>query len=216
MKRKTVDGEFRNKERTKQKLLDAVGEILRTEGHAKLGVNNIASKAGVSKKLIYRYFEDVDTLIDTYIRQKDYWVALNEQVTGLIEENSHNFGKELAGGFLENLFMHLDTLPETQKVILWEISEKSKIMQEISEIRETMGGELFKMTDPYFEGSSIDIRAAYSIMLGGIYYLNLHANATGGTFCEIDLKTTDGKSRVSRMLRVLIDHCFDEAKNKKS
>ncbi len=214
MERKIVDGEIRNKERTKQKLLDAVGEILRTEGHAKLGVNNIANRAGVSKKLIYRYFEDVDNLVETYVKQKDYWLALNDGMSGLIESNSHDFGKELAGSFLENLFMHLEHLPETQKVILWEISEKSKIMKDISEVRETMGNELFKMTDPYFEGSDVDLRAAYAIMLGGIYYLNLHANATGGTFCEIDTKSDIGKARVSKMLRMLISYCFDDAGTK--
>ncbi|WP_270090161.1 TetR/AcrR family transcriptional regulator [Sphingobacterium sp. SYP-B4668] len=214
MERKIVDGEIRNKERTKQKLLDAVGEILRTEGHAKLGVNNIANRAGVSKKLIYRYFEDVDNLVETYVKQKDYWLALNDGMSGLIENNSHDFGKELAGSFLENLFMHLEHLPETQKVILWEISEKSKIMKDISEVRETIGNELFKMTDPYFEGSDVDLRAAYAIMLGGIYYLNLHANATGGTFCEIDTKSDIGKARVSKMLRMLIGYCFDDAGTK--
>lgn len=42
MERKITDGPIRNRERTMNKLLEAVGEIIRTEGHTKLGVNHVA------------------------------------------------------------------------------------------------------------------------------------------------------------------------------
>lgn len=211
MARKIPDGEFRNKERTKQKLIETVGEVIRSEGYSKLGVNNIANKAGVSKKLIYRYFTTVDNLIETYIKQKDYWVTLNSEVGELMTANKHNHGKALAGSFLENLFNHLQTLPETQKIILWEISEKSKLMREVSLIREALGSHLFKITDPEFANTDIDIRAVYALLIGGIYYLNLHANGTGGTFCEIDIKTAEGKERIIKGLKTIVDLCYQEA-----
>lgn len=40
MTRKITDSPVRNKERTKAKLLAAVGEIIRTEGYQKLGINH--------------------------------------------------------------------------------------------------------------------------------------------------------------------------------
>lgn len=74
MGRKVTDRPIRNRERT-MKLLEAVGEIIRTEGHAKLGVNHVARTAGVSKKLIYRHFGSLNDLIELYIRRKDFWVG---------------------------------------------------------------------------------------------------------------------------------------------
>ncbi len=63
MARKITDGDIRNKERTKLKLIDAVAEIIQTEGYTKLGINHIARMAGVHKKSVYRYFGSVSNLI---------------------------------------------------------------------------------------------------------------------------------------------------------
>lgn len=95
MARKIPDGEFRNKERTKLKLIDAVGEIIRTQGYIKLGVNNIATTAGVSKKLIYRYFETADKLIETYVRSRDYWMGFEHQVEELVDQHRSDHGRQL-------------------------------------------------------------------------------------------------------------------------
>ena len=213
MARKVTDGEIRNKERTKLKLVNAVGEIIRTEGYTKLGVNNIARKAGVSKKLIYRYFDNVDSLIENYVKNKDYWMSLNNAVEDLVKQHEQDHGKALASSTLENLFEHLSNVPETQKIMLWEISEKSGLMREVSATREKLGSKLFALTDPSFEKTNVDIRAVYALLLGGIYYLTLHANAAGGTFCEIDIKTNKGRNRINKGLKDIINWAYTEASN---
>jgi AcrR family transcriptional regulator len=209
--RKEVKGEFRNKEATKEKLLNAVGTVIKNDGYTKLGINNIARAAGVDKRLIYRYFGDVDILINTYIKKRDYWTSLNNDILQSIDFKFDDFGKGLATDFLKQLLAHLDDYPETQKVILWEISEKSKIMSDISRERELMGEGLFKMTDPHFEGSEINIRACYSVLLAGVYYLKLHSNATGGKFCEMDLKNINDQEAIQKSIEQMIGFCYDAA-----
>lgn len=54
---------MKDKEQTKRKLITAVAHTFRTEGYGGLGVNKVAKLAGVSKKLIYRYFGGFDRLI---------------------------------------------------------------------------------------------------------------------------------------------------------
>ena len=44
---------IRNKEKTKQKLINAVGKLLRKEGFHAIKINRIAETAGVGKQLIY-------------------------------------------------------------------------------------------------------------------------------------------------------------------
>ncbi|NNU34415.1 TetR/AcrR family transcriptional regulator [Mucilaginibacter sp. S1162] len=41
--------DIKNKELTKRKLVEAVGQVLKSEGYDGLGVNRIAKQAGVSK-----------------------------------------------------------------------------------------------------------------------------------------------------------------------
>ena len=59
----------RNKEQTKQCLLDAVDSLVEESGYEALGINAVAAKAGVSKMLIYRYFGSLEGLIAAYIQQ---------------------------------------------------------------------------------------------------------------------------------------------------
>ncbi|SEM75748.1 transcriptional regulator, TetR family [bacterium A37T11] len=131
MARKITDGNIRNKERTKLKLLDAVGEIIQTEGYTKLGINHIAQVAGVHKKLVYRYFGTVNNLIETYVRIKDYWLSLRYEADRILDAGKDDCGRAVAPKILENLMSYLNGSPEMQKIILWEISEKSKLMRVI-------------------------------------------------------------------------------------
>ena len=59
----------RDRDVTEQRMLKAVGEMIRRDGFEKLGVNAVAAHCGVSKILIYRYFGSLDGLLAAYIRQ---------------------------------------------------------------------------------------------------------------------------------------------------
>ena len=64
----------RDRDVTEQRMLKAVGEMIRRDGFEKLGVNAVAAHCGVSKILIYRYFGSLDGLLAAYIRQHDFWI----------------------------------------------------------------------------------------------------------------------------------------------
>jgi AcrR family transcriptional regulator len=96
---------MKKKEHTKTKLLKAVDQIVKKDGFSGLGVNKVARDAGVSKILIYRYFESFDGMVNTYIAQKDFWanyyseqdrqsnshLSMADQVTKLFTEKFHFF-----------------------------------------------------------------------------------------------------------------------------
>jgi len=212
--RKIVDGEIRNKERTKEKLIEAVGEILVSEGYTKLGINNIARKAMVDKKLIYRYFGSLDELLSQYFRKRDFWTQLSEGTFENIDLSFEDHGKHLASEFLIHLFDNLYNLEEARKILTWEISEKSDHLKKLSFERELLGKDMFAQTDEYFENSHINLRACYAILLSGVYYLTLHAKATGGNFCEIDINTTDGQKEIKKALFDMIELIFNTSNKK--
>lgn len=210
MARKIPEGEFRNKERTKVKLINAVGEVIRTQGYTKLGINRIADTAEVSKKLIYRYFGNVENLIEIYIKQKDYWISVFPDT---IDDIPADYGKELSIKMFQDLFQYLSTETEMQKILIWEISEKTSVLKDITALREKLGSDLFKMTDSLFENSSTDFRATCAIILGGIYYMILHSNGTGGPFCEINIKDPSEQERINEAIRKLISWTYHEGEN---
>ncbi len=53
----------RNRDETRQKILDAALAIAGEQGFAALGVNAVARRAGADKQLIYRYFGGLEALM---------------------------------------------------------------------------------------------------------------------------------------------------------
>ncbi|RMZ59875.1 TetR/AcrR family transcriptional regulator [Chryseobacterium nematophagum] len=207
MPRKVVQGPIRDKEKTKQKLLAAVGKILRVKGYSGLKVSKIAAVAGFDKKLIYEYFGSTDKLIDEYIKSQDYWSKINQN----IEVDLSDGGKEFTKQALLNQFESLKKNKELQKIILWELSESKPILRKLVEQREEVGGMLFEnITDPYFGEGAVRYRAIMALIISGAYYLNLYTGYNASKFCGIDLKSEEGREEVQKAMVELIDFAYSK------
>ena len=214
-KRKVSQGPIKEKARTMQKLVDAVGIVLKSEGYTGLTIAKIAAAAGLDRKLIYAYFGDVNNLIETYIRKRDYWAnSYDDDIVPDIITQNH---VSVTDGqyFLQGHFSAFLEDVEMQKMILWELSEVNPLLIEIAELREKVGEELFKYSDPYFEGTGINMRAITAIMIGGIYYLSLHAKTNGVTICGIDVNQPDGKQAILDALAQIVAFGYEAAEKTK-
>lgn len=124
---------MKNKEATKETLLKAVEELVIEEGFEKLGVNAVASRAGVSKMLIYRYFDSLDGLIAAYIKQFDFWMNYKPEFPD----------KEHLGEFLKKMYREqirlLRSHPTLRRLYRWELTGKNKLIKQIWEEREKNG-----------------------------------------------------------------------------
>lgn len=206
------DGEkVRDSNRTKRKLFNAVGEILKKEGYKGLGTNKIARYAEVDKKLIYRYFGKTDNLIEAYVLEKDYWASAVNKVDRLLEINQQNHGRNLAAEVLTIQFEHLFEHLELQHVLLWEVNEKTELMNRIMRLREYIAGALLELTDPHFAGSPVNFRAVEAILMAGIHYLVLQSRNNPGTFCGINIQREADRKVVVKTLRQMVDWAFEAA-----
>jgi AcrR family transcriptional regulator len=204
----------RDKEQTKRKLLQAVGDIIAEKGYAGLGVNKIAKVAGVDKKLIYRYFGDMNTLIETYILEKDYWLTFARKLQESAEVQTPEMAICLISSILERQLNFFYDHEEMQRIILEEITKKNALLTSISNIREKLGDSLLKLTDPHFEGSEVNFRAVGALLVSGIYYLVLHAKTNGSTVSGIDINTESGKKEIIKTIHQIIQWSFKAAKKK--
>lgn len=198
MPRKIVQGPRRDREKTKQKLLNAVGKIIKTKGYSGLLVSKIADVAGFDKKLIYEYFGSTENLIEEYIKSQDYW----SKIDVVLEDN----GKDFVKNVLKNQFDGIHKNKELQRIIVWELSESKPILKKLLEEREEVGERFFAhVTDPHFGKSASTYRAMVALMVGGIYHLNLFSEHNGSRFCGIDLNSTDGRKEISKAIETLVD-----------
>jgi AcrR family transcriptional regulator len=208
MIRKRYQGAVNDKERSMQKLIDAVGIIIKTMGYTGLGPTNIAKSAGLNKKLIYLYFGSVENLIEIYVKGKDYWVAAAGNAGELMEENKGKNTKDILEALLTNQLDYFYQEEEMQKIVLWQISERTKIMYEVCEERERLGDRYFELADQELKNSDVDIRAIAGLLVGGIYHMVLHAKSTDSLFCQIDLNKPEGLQRIKNAIKKILANSY--------
>jgi len=209
--RKETAGAVRNKERTRQKLINAVGSVLKEKGYAGISIPNIIAKAKVDRRLIYTYFGGLDNLVEEYLNSQDYWMTKVAPQVQEIAFKSEHFGEKQIVEILHTLYDAVDISPDLQKMILWQISEYHDKLRALVDKREELGKPLFEATDKDFNGSDINLRAIMAVQIAGIYYLNLHAKSNRSTFCEIELNSEEGKNAIKEALETMVKLVYEKA-----
>lgn len=209
MARKTYQGSTNDKDRSTRKLIEAVGTIIKTKGYTGLNATNIANTAGLSRRLITFYFGTVNNLIETYVRGKDYWLAASGNAVEMIEKNTGENTRPILEHLLQNQMDYFFNDEEMQKIILWQISQRSQIMKEINDERELLSKDFFALSDKELEGKDIDLRAVSALLVAGIYYLVLHAKSTDSPFCEIDINYPEGMERIKKAISLILKKTYN-------
>ncbi|WP_164122472.1 MULTISPECIES: TetR/AcrR family transcriptional regulator [Sphingobacterium] len=210
--RKTLSGPLRDKSRTMARLVAAVGKVLQKSGYAGLTAPNVATAAGLDKKLVWTYFGGLDNLVEEYIRQRDFW---KQAAKGYIEDllkHPESISKDDIAGLLKNQFDTVLKDKVLQKIIHWELGEKNKMLRKVADRREEIGEELFQAILPDFEKSNISIRPRLALLIGGIYYLSLHAKSNGSTFCGLDINIEKDKELVDNAIQEFIFETYEKLK----
>jgi len=209
MTEKTGRTRERNKEKSKEELLQAVGTILKEKGYSALKVNDIAATAGLDKKLIYNYFGGTEQLLDEYINSQYFWN--NIEPNKVLEVASNDGGKEMGKQLLAEQYDFVQKNKEFQKLMLWQLSEDRDSLRNIVEKQEEVGEVLFKnVSDIHFGDKATDYRALMAILVSGAYYLNLYAEHNGRHFCGIDLHSEEGRQQIKDAMNAAIDKIYEK------
>lgn len=157
-------------------MIRAVGTLLAREGFQGMGVNAIAREAGVDKVLIYRYFGSLDTLIDRYCQEVDFWPMADELI-GYDEDAAMALGpgKRLAL-IINNLGKSLLRRPLSLEIVAWELAAPSEFSRHLNAARKRVTAEIFQRFFPEVKvpesGPSNDpIRETYYILVASVVLL---------------------------------------------
>lgn len=207
--RKVSSGPIREKARTMNKIITAVGTVIKDLGYPGLTIANISKVSGTDRKLIYTYFGTLDHLVETYIKQKDYWCSEVQKNTEDLIKNNEKIDLNFITTILQRQFDAVLNDQERQKIIHWELGENKDMLRRLSDSREELGERLFQLCESQFEGTDIDLRATVALLIGGLYYLALHANSNGSLFCGIDINEPQGKERIDRTMEKILQTCYE-------
>ena len=189
---------IKNRQTTEMNLIKAVDELIEENGFEGLGINAVAAKAGVSKMLIYRYFNSLDGLIAAYIQQHDYWINFDEQLPD--EEHIGEFIKEI---FKRQIAM-LRQSYTLRRLYRWELTSNNIFIKELREKREAKGVWLVDAVSKLSKHPQKEIAAMASILTAAISYLSL-LEENCPVFNGINIQTEDGWKELEEGINILID-----------
>ncbi|RZJ23716.1 MAG: TetR/AcrR family transcriptional regulator [Acinetobacter sp.] len=208
---RSVSSHVKNKEETMQRLVDAVGTIIKKKGYKGLGLNAIAKEADVSKILIHRYFGGVNELVEAYVLKNDYWIAKAGEVEVEAKGKTDNEKlRDLVTSLLKGHFEYFNTNEEMRSIILWEITEKTMLLNSVCLVREEIGALLIEKTEPFFADSNKSLKAVTAIIVSGIYYMILHSKKNGSTICGIDVNSKSGQQEILDTIEQIVNWTFEK------
>lgn len=188
----------KNRRSTEQALLQAVGELIEEYGFEKLGVNAIAAKAGVSKMLIYRYFESLDGLVAAYLSQQDFWINFRQEGPE----------KEELGSFIKSLFRkQINALRESyvlRRIYRWELSAGHKAIAEVRRQREESGIRIIQTISRLAGHPVGEVAGVATLLSAAISYLALLEDNCA-CYNGIRLQEDAGWQQIEKGMDTLVD-----------
>ncbi len=191
----------RDRETTERRILDTIGQMISENGFEKIGINAVATRSGVSKILIYRYFGSVEGLMATYIRQHDFWINFPQE---LPERNKlPEYLKQMFRSQIEQLRSN----PTLRRLHRWELSSDNEIIVRLREQRENAGMQRIKRISELTGYPLKELEVLASVLTASITYLVMLEE-----FCPvyngIPLNNNSGWEQITQGIDSLIDKVF--------
>lgn len=186
------------RQQTEQQILQALEDQIREAGMGGIGINAVARRAGVSKELIYRYFNGLDGLLLAWMQEQDFWTGHRGMLGN--DESSQQTPQQLVLSMLRAQVDALagnDTLREVRR---WELVELNEVTAKLAQRREKAARAFIDRVDGLTP--EIDMPATVSIMLAGVLYLMLRAK-TESRFLGIPIRTDEGWERIFSALETM-------------
>ena len=208
----------RNREATKRRLVRATIDIIREDGFEKLGVNAIAERSGVSKVLIYRYFDGLAGLLRAAADELD--PLQSKAAERLMADVPPDAGpgdiiKDVAVGLHEALGE--DEL--TKQLLIWELTHENEVTRVMAAAREDVGLMLTERFSSLLREkhvpAGLDVNALLAVVTAGVFYLTLRSDSVRA-YNGVDIQSTEGWQRIGVTLKTLVDAVTEQGRDQAS
>ena len=177
-------------------IIKAAESLIKKKGFASMLVTELIKKARIEPLVFYNRYDNLSEFYDEFVKRYDYW--FKDVLTGA------QFPTDSELGYI-SIFKDVQKALQEKSVMLellrWEIAEGNETTVRTAMLREMHTLPLVNIYEEKFKDTGIDISAISSLIIGGIYYLNLHRERS--KFSDIDLNTEQGRKRIENALEEL-------------
>lgn len=188
----------RDRELSEEKLIGAIGELIEEVGFEKVGINQVAKRAGFSKNLIYRYFDSLDGLIYAYMKKNDFWAK------GVGEEPDFSDIKSYMKSFYRRQIAEFRDDVALKRLRRWELSTNKDIVVQIRMQREKNGVQFTDMVAGFANVSKEQLQAISALIDAGLTYLAMFEENCV-MYNGINIQTDEGWRQIADGIDALLD-----------
>ena len=180
-------------------LIKAFEELLQSKGVDGIGVNAVLNRAGVGKRLLYKYFGDLNSLASAWAKTRRDPLAFKSRrmLTSRIDQ------LPIEAAVLEIIIDYATSLrrhPWAAQILLAEMTQKSAFGASLKKMRQEIGAGHEKLLMQAAKRANRRIMAQGFVLHAAANYLALRA-LFAPDFNGLDLSTASGWKKAMRMLR---------------
>ncbi|MCA3718230.1 MAG: TetR/AcrR family transcriptional regulator [Brevundimonas sp.] len=163
----------RDRAATEAAIVAAAEQLLLRDGWSGLNVNTLAVQAGIDRKLIYRYFEGVEGVVERLAGRLDLWLGETLAAQPPIEATSYReFAREMLTGYLRAL----RASPLILRLVAWELSEDTPLLRRLETARSAVLQRWTASRRPNLPlPEGVDVVALNVVFLAAVQHLALAA-----------------------------------------
>lgn len=197
----------RTKASIEQAINKAAKDLILKKGFVGVTVLDIIKKAKIEPITFYNRYKNLEEFYDNFVREFDYWFNDTLRIPSELLETEEEYVEilnKLVDGMTDDSVM--------MELLRWEICETNAVTRRTAMNREFHTLPLIKPYEIQFRNSGVDIKAVTTLLIAGIYYLNLHRRCS--PFCEIDVNKEEGRETIKTTIKSLINLLYQHRENK--
>ncbi|KGE14341.1 TetR/AcrR family transcriptional regulator [Sphingobacterium deserti] len=202
--KKTAAKSTRNRLRSKNILLESVGNILAQRSYSELNVTSLTEISGLNPKLIYLYFGGLEGLIAQYLENRELQPSAAQKLSQNIALHPKDVVHEDILSLLEIQLDELIADDELKGILHWGFSAKNlKAIATLQMHERTLQKALDILKVNQNIGSNFD-SVAFALLAAGATFLAIQSKNNKSSLLNVDLHDEHERKRIKDVLQRLL------------
>jgi len=196
----------------RQRLLEALGDLLARQGFDGLSLEVVAKAAGLERTVVLRHFQDLDDMITAFGQSAAFWPTIGELRAEVADRFSSMPPKAQLSHYFKATIRGLLARPRTLDILAWELMSRNRYTRLLEYPRVRSALEFFETVSGDVP-ESLDLTAVVAVLGGAAMFLAVRSRQSG-VFGGLNLYDDADRERVDRVLDLILAGILREAESR--
>jgi AcrR family transcriptional regulator len=193
----------------RQRLLEALGDLLARQGFDGLSLEGVAKAAGLERAVVLRHFQDLDDMVTAFGQSVAFWPTIDELREDITDRFASMSPKAQLSHYFKAVTRGLLARPRTLDILAWELMSRNRFTRLLEYPRVRSALEFFESVTIELP-ESLDLTAVVAVLGGAVMFLSVRSRQSG-VFGGLNLYDDADRERVDRVLDLILAGILREA-----